>query len=180
MNYVQPIKDKNTLNLIANDLKAKDEKYYIMFMIGIYSGLRVSDVLKLQIKDIQGKDHIRMKEKKTGKYKSFPVNPAIKADIAAYCEGKQPTDYVVPGRPKDKPVSREYAHRIIHSAGMKYGLNDLGTHSMRKTFGYHFYKSTNNIALLMRIFNHSHESITLRYIGIDQEEIDAALLDFSY
>lgn len=180
MNFVQPIRDKNTLKKIADDLKAKNEKYYIMFMIGIYSGLRVSDILKLQVKDIQGKDHIRMREKKTGKYKSFPVNPAIRNDIAAYCEGKQPTDYVVPGKPESKPVSREYAHRVIHEAGKRYGLDDLGTHSMRKTFGYHYYTQTKDIATLMKIFNHSSESITLRYIGIEQQSIDEAIMNFSY
>ena len=51
---------------------------------------------------------------------------------------------------------------------------------MRKTFGYHFYLQTKDIVLLMRIFNHNDESKTLRYIGIEQTTIDAAMMKFSY
>ena len=48
----------------------------------------------------------------------------------------------------------------------------VGTHTLRKTFGYWAYKQGIDITLLMRIFNHSAPSITLRYIGITQEEIN--------
>ena len=47
----------------------------------------------------------------------------------------------------------------------------IGTHTMRKTFGYHHYKKFKDIVLLQKMFNHSNSSITLRYIGIDEEEI---------
>ena len=180
MNFVQPIRDKEVLKLIASDLRSQSEKYYIMFSIGIYSGLRVSDILKLKVKDVNGKDHIRLKEKKTGKWKCFPINPAIRSDIASYCDGMNPDAYLIPGKPETKPISREYAHRIIHEAGQRYGLDDLGTHSMRKTFGYHLYMQTKDIALLMEIFNHSSQSITLRYIGVNQNSIDDAFMNFAY
>lgn len=51
---------------------------------------------------------------------------------------------------------------------------------MRKTFGYHHYKQFRDVALLQTIFNHSAPSITLRYIGITQEEINKSYDDFSY
>lgn len=57
-------------------------------------------------------------------------------------------------------------------------LEAVGTHTMRKTFGYHYYKRTKDVATLMEIFNHSAPSITKRYIGITQDEIDKSLEDF--
>lgn len=48
---------------------------------------------------------------------------------------------------------------------------DIGTHTMRKTFGYHYYKRIKDIATLQQIFNHSVPSITKRYIGITQDEL---------
>jgi len=45
--------------------------------------------------------------------------------------------------------------------------------------GYHFYQRTKDVALLQEIFNHSAPSITMRYIGINQDIIDSALDDFS-
>ena len=55
MNFVEPIRDKTTVQDIADYLKDRHEKYYIMFLIGIYSGLRISDILKLKLRDLRGK-----------------------------------------------------------------------------------------------------------------------------
>ncbi|WP_252456770.1 hypothetical protein [Macrococcoides canis] len=52
----------------------------------------------------------------------------------------------------------------------------MGTHSMRKTFGYHYYKKTKDIALLMDLFNHSSQFVTLRYIGINQDVINESIV----
>ena len=67
MNTVQPIRDMNTVMDIARYLKQNNERDYVMFTTGIYSGLRVSDILKLRVKDVRGKDYIAMREKKTKK-----------------------------------------------------------------------------------------------------------------
>lgn len=49
---------------------------------------------------------------------------------------------------------------------------------MRKTFGYHYYQRTKDVATLQEICNHSSPKITKRYIGIRQDEIDESLNDF--
>ncbi|MEI3511647.1 MAG: tyrosine-type recombinase/integrase [Anaerostipes hadrus] len=66
------------------------------------------------------------------------------------------------------------------NAGEKFGVYNLGTHTMRKTFGYHMYQATNDAAMLMKLFNHADIHITLRYIGVEQDETDKAIskLDF--
>lgn len=63
-----------------------------------------------------------------------------------------------------------------HSA-KSIGLREIGTHSMRKTFGYHYYKKTKDVALLMDLFNHSSQSVTLRYIGINQDTLNCLLTE---
>lgn len=181
MNYVEPIRDAERVRDIADYLKTVHPKYHIMFMIGIYSGLRVSDILRLRIRDVRGKSEIKLREKKTGKEKLFPVNDELKRALAEYCRGKEDYEFVVPSaRAKGKAVSREYAYRVIREAGEQFGLYGLGTHTMRKTFGYHFYLQTKDIVLLMRILNHNDQSKTLRYIGIEQTTINEAMRRFSY
>ena len=67
----------------------------------------------------------------------------------------------------------------MHESCKEIGLTiNIGTHSMRKTFGFFFYKQFNDIALLQKILNHSSPAITLRYIGIAQEEIDTSYKQF--
>lgn len=181
MNFVEPIRDAGTVKDIADYLKEKNEKYFVMFQIGIYSGLRISDILRLKVRDVRGKDKIKIREKKTGKEKAFPINKALADVLEQYCAGKKDYEYLVPSdRAHNKAVSREYAYRVMHEAGEYFGLYNLGTHTLRKTFGYHFYTQTKDVVLLMRIFNHSSEAQTLRYIGIEQTTIDDAMRKFKY
>ena len=124
MNFVEPIRDTTTVQDIADYLKEKAPKYYIMYMIGIYSGLRVSDILKLKIRDVRGKDKIKVREKKTGKEKLFPVNRELAAAIEDYCKDKKDYEYLVPSaRAVNKAVSREYAYRVKHEEGMQFGID---------------------------------------------------------
>lgn len=78
-----------------------------------------------------------------------------------------------------RPITRIQAYRILNTAAEKVGLDEIGTHTLRKTFGYHYYQKTKDVVMLQTIFNHSAPSITLRYIGIQQDEIDKSLEDFS-
>ena len=181
MNVVEPIRDPQDVIELGEILKAKDMRWYVMYTMGIYSGLRISDILRLKVGDVKGKDEIRIREKKTGKEKAFPVNDQLREILAGYCKGKDLDRYLIESKRKPgRAISRVYAYRVIHEAGQQLGLDNLGTHSMRKTFGYHFYTQTKDIALLMRILNHSDQSKTLRYIGIEQENIDNAIRNFRY
>lgn len=57
-------------------------------------------------------------------------------------------------------------------------LQEIGTHTLRKTFGYHFYMQYKDVAMLQEIFNHSSPDITLKYIGINQDGMDKAIKGF--
>ena len=64
---------------------------------------------------------------------------------------------------------------VCNDVGINY---KVGTHSLRKTFGYHHYIKFKDIAILQKILNHSSTSITLRYIGIEQDRIDESYMNF--
>ena len=78
----------------------------------------------------------------------------------------------------DYVIGREWAYRVLNRAGRMVGVSEVGTHTMRKTFGYWHYKQYHDIALLQEIFNHSAPSITLRYIGIRDEDKDESMKNF--
>ncbi|WP_353643401.1 hypothetical protein [Bacillus sp. 37MA] len=50
---------------------------------------------------------------------------------------------------------------------------------MRKTFGYHFYQQTKDVAMMQQIFGHTGPSATLRYICINDDMVDQVLETFS-
>lgn len=178
MNFVEPIREGKKVDDIANFLRAQSERNYIMFILGIYSGLRISDILSLKVKDVKNRDYINIREKKTGKQKNFQINSFLKKELKKYCEGKDNNEYLIKSRQGKKPLSRAMAYKIIREAGEEFGIMNLGTHSMRKTFGYHFYQQYKDVIVLQKIFNHSDPSITLHYIGIEQAAINTKIKNF--
>ncbi len=179
MNYVEPIRDETKVEDISIYLRNQSERNYIMFILGIYSGLRIADILKLRVKDVKFKDYINIREKKTDKQKIFPINSLVKKELKIYCENKEPNEYLIKSREGvNKPLGRGMAYKLIRQAGESNGIGNLGTHSMRKTFGYHFYQQYKDIVTLQKIFNHTDPSVTLHYIGIEQSFINNKIKNF--
>lgn len=142
MNVVSPIKDKKQLELMKLYLKEKSKRDYLMFMIGISSALRISDILKLKVRDVwdgkKPKEFIFLNEKKTGKYKRFPITDNLSKSIKEYVKEFNPKEehYLFCSRKGDKPITRQHAALILSRAGDYIGIKEpISTHSMRKTWG---------------------------------------------
>lgn len=178
MQYVQPIRNVEHLEQMKEVLLKGSKRNWFLFVLGINVGLRASDLLRLQVKDIQGKMHLVCRERKTGKIKRFPLNTEVKKIIEEYTAGMEEDDYLFPSHKTKKPIRRVQAYRILRAAAAEVGIGEIGTHSMRKTFGYHFYQRTKDVAVLQEIFNHSTPTVTKRYIGINQDVIDESLSNF--
>ena len=178
MTSVEPIRDLQKIAAVKKILKKQCSRNYLLFLLGINSGLRISDILKLKVKDVKDKEFIEIREQKTGKFKRFPIHN-IKSSIDRYIDGLSLNANLFLNYKSKKAISRTHAYRIICEACKKAGIkNNVGTHTLRKTFGYHFYQSTKDIGLLQNILNHSNPQVTLRYIGISQDIIDYSLLNF--
>lgn len=171
---VEPIRDKKQIEKMKKYLMNHNERDYVLFVVGINSGLRISDLLKLRVEDVQGKDRVILTEQKTGKVKNFRLGDGSIRAIKSYLKNTGMTEgWLFPSRKGDNPITRIQAYRIINDAGVVAGVKDnIGTHTMRKTFGYHAYRQGVDIAMIMQTLNHSSASITKRYIGITQDELD--------
>lgn len=177
MKYVEPIREKDWLNEFLDYFKSNNTRDYVMFTVGIHTGLRISDILPLKKKDILG-THIMLLEKKTGKQKRFIIPLPLKRVLDEYTKNLKNTDYLFKSQKKtvtgkQKPIDRTRAYRILQIAAVAIGYPEpIGTHSMRKTFGYNFYEKYKEVASLMKIFNHTKETTTLFYIGVGQDDLD--------
>ncbi|CAM3355441.1 site-specific integrase [Paenibacillus taichungensis] len=178
MNTVQPIRDPAMIEEIKEFFQADCERNRMMFVFGINTGYRIQDMLKLRKRDVMG-DHIIMTEMKTGKKKWLQINPTLKRELKQYTADMSDDDYLFPSREgKNRPIKRDMAYKIMRKAAAHFGLKDIGCHTMRKTFGYHMYQRTKDVTLLRKMFNHSSDSITMGYIGMDQDRMDAAMNRF--
>ena len=97
-----------------------------------------------------------------------------------YTRNMQVGEYLFKSRKgENKAITTVQAYRIINRVAKRIGLEEIGTHTMRKTFGYWHYQQYKDIAILQEIFNHSSPSVTLVYIGINQDNIDNSYMNFS-
>lgn len=156
--------------------------------IGVNVALRISDLLNLKFEDIKSDNTVFLKEKKTGKTKTIKLNKTCQQAIKDlkkfykkegyknYSKGylfksqqhQQRVDY------KDVSITPYSVGRYLREARDLLDIQyPIGTHSFRKTWGYNVYNKTKDIALVMKALNHSSPAITLRYIGIEQETLNA-------
>ena len=181
VNTVEPIRDMDLIFDMMDFLKGQNVRDYVLFMFGIYTGLRISDILKLRVRDVKEKDAVYMREIKTGKEKRFAINDELKPVIVDFIKGRRDFEYLFksPNFP-NKPISRQQAYNILSEAGKVFGISAIGTHTLRKTFGYHMYQQTHDAVTIKEILNHSDISITLRYIGINQDNKDKAIKGLTF
>ena len=191
MKSVEPIRDTKTIKNMRAILKSQSTRNELLFILGINVGLRISDILKLKVKDLTKlntkapKDYVIITEIKTRKNKKFYIGDIVKKVIENYMkENNNPgfDTYIFLSRKGiNMPITRQQAYRIINNAAESLGIverndqgnlihGEIGTHTLRKTFGYHSFQNGTSLELLMDLFNHSSKTQTLRYIGITEEQ----------
>lgn len=175
---VRAVKEPDTIKLISHLLKIRHSQQMAdIWDIGINLALRISDLLSVRFHDIEG-SRLNLRESKTGKRASIQLN-AKAQDIIKRIKREHPEHVYVfqsyrnqqSKRKEAMPLSRRSVSRAFNAVGRELEI-PLGTHSMRKTRGYHLYQATNDIARVMNMLRHSSERETLRYIGITQDDVD--------
>jgi integrase len=190
MQYVYPIKDRKTITAMRRYLAHDSKRNELLFLVGCNTAFRISDLLNLRFGDLYDSKGAPIKylfdyiEKKTGKKKNLPIPKIMDQALREYIKdfpNWQPDDFLFPSRKGSGSIQRVQAHRIIANAAKACNVSEpIGTHSLRKSFAYHLYKETgNNIGLVQSILNHASAADTLRYIGIDREEMDAAYMSLN-
>ncbi|PNH81355.1 tyrosine-type recombinase/integrase [Vibrio diazotrophicus] len=183
METVQAIKDK----VVVKKVISFAEKNYSdvvadVIKVGFNLPLRISDILSLKSDDVDlHQNTIKFKASKTGKSDTFEMTDTLKKLLTNRLEvakGKGHTHLFTSDSNRsggvDKPISRQQIAKVLQEVSRVVGVH-IGTHSFRKTWGYNYYSLTGNIAMVQRILQHRSNAETLRYIGIEQEDINNAL-----
>jgi len=171
---VDPIRNRDEIRKFKEGASSLRDR--VMVEVGINCGLRIGDMRKIRVKDITDNSHINIQEEKTEKTRKVKLNHNVLEIVEEYIEkaGLGPEDYLLQSRQGDnRAISRVQAYRILNKMAERAGLDiKVGTHTLRKTFGFHHYRKYKDVAQLQAIFNHSSPDITLDYIGVTQAEID--------
>lgn len=187
---VEPIRDREKIKEIESKLAALEtqqgQRLYLLFEIGIYLARRISDMIPLRVDDLRGRQVFSIREQKTKKRIDLPIPERLQRVLRQRLKGMAGNEYIFQSRERDrygrpKHISRRTGYNYVKQIAQIGEIDfPFACHSLRKTFGYHYYKRTHDIAMLMELFNHNKEKITLRYIGIDIEEKRAALSKWEF
>lgn len=191
MAAAEPIRDKKQIKHLAEYyLKRGQVRNYALIVLGVHTALRISDLLRLRWEDVydfdaqQFRAHVYVVEKKTGKSKQIALNKQAVSALQKLLNQQKTvwgnnldagaSEFLFCSNRKNrKAISRVQAYRIIRAAANVLNLKGhITCHSLRKTFGYHAWKSGASAVLLMDIYNHTNYEVTRRYLGIAQDDRD--------
>lgn len=140
MKIVQPIREQSKINEMKIELKKQGTRDYLLFIVGINTGLRISDIRLLKVSDVLNEDktpknHITIIEQKTGKLKKFRINDSLSREFIEYTKNMEIDEYLFYSRKGiNKPITRVQAYRILKEVGKKIGLEEIRNAHIKKNF----------------------------------------------
>lgn len=168
-------------SLISKLERDGEYKYCLLISIGVFTGLRISDLLYLRFSQFENSDILTVQEQKTKKTRRIKINPDLKT-IVERIKGRMVvtnTDqFIFLNRYGTKPIDKSWVNVELKRIFKKYGIElegNVSSHMFRKTLGNRVLKLNNysneSIVLLMELFGHSSVALTKRYLGIREREI---------
>ncbi len=158
-------------------------KFCLLIVIGVFTGLRISDLLQLKFSQFTGTDFLYVTETKTKKERRIKINSDLK-DIIERVKPKMnivdDENFIFLNRYGTKPIDKSYVNVKLKELLRKYDIHlegNVSSHMFRKTLGNRALKLNNysneSIILLMELFNHSSPVTTKRYLGVRNSEIES-------
>lgn len=176
----KPLRTQDQINDVLFYLRRTryPERDTFLFLLGINTGLRCSDIVRLKIGTLRHSKRPEITEKKTGK-KMMLFLDNVQDIVIEYTDGKDDDDWAFPSSyDSSKYISVQNVYKLFKRIDEQLGRIGLTTHTMRRTFGLWYYRKTKNIYYLMELFNHSSQAITMRYIELTEDELGDSLEGF--
>jgi integrase len=176
-----PIRKKDQVQQLSAYYEKRGHlRNQVLILLGIYTALRVCDILRLTWDDVYDferrcvRSRILITEKKTGKSKEIAIHKRLARALKRYAKrSAAPGVFLIVNKHTGKAICRVQAYRIVRAAAraLKFPMR-VSCHSLRKTFGYHAWKNGVSPAVIMEIYNHSSFAVTRRYLGVSQDDKD--------
>lgn len=167
-------------SLIGKLERDGEYKFCLLISIGVFTGLRISDLLQLRFYQFES-DILTIEEQKTKKTRRIKINTDLKEIIGRIKTRMVITNtyqYIFLNRYGTKPIDKSYVNVKLKEIFRRYNINidgNVSSHLFRKTLGNRVLRLNNysgeSVILLMELFGHSSPAITKRYLGLREQEI---------
>lgn len=167
-------------SLIGKLERDEEYKFCLLIAIGVFTGLRISDLLKLTFNQFES-EILTIQEQKTKKTRRIKINPDLKEILGRIKNEMKITDadqFIFLNKYRTKAIDKSYVNVKLKSIFRKYNISidgNISSHIFRKTLGNRVLRLNNysneSVILLMELFGHSSPAITKRYLGLREKEI---------
>ncbi len=167
-------------SLIGKLERDKEYKFCLLITIGVFTGLRISDLLKLRFSQFES-EILTIQEQKTKKTRRIKINPDLRVIVERIKKRIVIIDtdqYIFLNRYRTKPIDQSYVNVKLKEIFKRYDVDidgNISSHLFRKTLGNRVLRLNNysgeSVILLMELFGHSSPAITKRYLGLREREI---------
>ena len=168
-------------SLIGKLERDEEYKFCLLITIGVFTGLRIGDLLQLRFSQFENTDILTVQEQKTNKTRRIKINPDLKEIVERVKNRMVVTDtdqHIFLNRYRTKPIDKSYVNVKLKEIFKRYNISldgNVSSHLFRKTLGNRVLRLNNysneSMILLMELFGHSAPSITKRYLGLREQEI---------
>ena len=179
-----PIKSIDDIHYIQAYIRTQDKTHshrnYLLFIVGITTGYRVGDLVRLKVKDIKNalsNGYFKIEEGKTKKTRKVPIVANLRKELKDYIKNKKDYEYIFYSQ-KGRNLSVKGVTDILREIAEELKLRDinLSAHSLRKTFAYRVWmENGKDIFFVKELLGHSTIEYTKRYLGLDIELYGRAL-----
>lgn len=182
-----PVKNRDSILDIQDYLKYKNKRDYVLFALGIATGYRAGDLVRLKVRNIKEaleegyfvimeskKENSKNIREENRKPRTVKVVYKLEKLLKEYIKDKKNYEYLFQSRKgTNQHITVAHVSRILREAGKAFGLRNITAHSMRKTYAYKIYmESKCNIVMVKEMLGHSDTEITKRYLGLDRDTFD--------
>lgn len=177
----EPLRSKKEIERIIEGLKKEGkEREVILFMLGIYTNLKIRDILRLKVRNIKN-EFIQIKSRNTGVYKRIFIPNELRKIIGLYIIEKREDEYLFNSKhKKDNPITLTQVYRILKKIQYDFKIkSNVGTETLRKTYGYILYKKY-GLNEVVKELGYENQLSAMEYIGVTEEELNKATLSLDF
>ena len=131
-------------------------KHRALLMVAYSAGLRVSEVVRLKVEDIDSaRGLIRIRQAKGRKDRYVPLSQFALEALRLYWRSERPDNWLFPGARKDKHLNVRTVQRILEKARKKAGINkSFGMHALRHSFATHMLEDGVDLRYVQEFLGH--------------------------
>ena len=152
---------------------ARPGRQRVVLQTAYACGLRLSEVLHLQVTDIDSSRMlVQVRQGKGRKDRLVPLTAALLAELRAYWRRERPRRWLFAGAGGDKPLCAGTVQRWLQRLVVQAGLSKAATmHTLRHSFATHLLEAGVDVLLVQKLLGHSQLTTTLRYLHLRSDRL---------